>query len=147
MTVLVLILLATAVWIAGYALSNIAKAWGEDAALDRTTDEDEVLQEVQELLNRKTMLMQLIQNTTDDQEMGRIEDAEAQTLIRRYRREAVRVMKQLDALQGEPEDLERAEKLFETRAQEAAQRIAAGEEQWSAAAMRRHGGLATRQNK
>ena len=147
MTVLVLILLASAVWIAGYAVSNIAKAWGTDTALDRTTDEDEVLQEVQELLNRKTMLMQLIQHTTDDQEMGRIEDAEAQTLIRRYRREAVRVMKQLDALQGEPEDLQRATELFEARARETAQRIAAGEEQWSAAAMRRHGGLATRQNK
>lgn len=145
MTVLVLILLATAVWIAGYAVSNIAKAWGDDTALDRYTDEDEVLQEVQELLNRKTMLMQLIQHTTDDQEMGRIESAEANVLIRRYRREAVRVMKQLDALQGEPEDIERAIAIFDARAQDTAERIAAGEEQWSAAAMRRHGGLATRQ--
>lgn len=146
MTVLVLILLVCAVWIAGYALRNIAKAWGDDTALDRYTDEDEVLQEVQELLNRKMMLMQLIQHTTDDKEMERIEHAHADKLIRRYRREAVRVMKQLDALQGEPEDIDRATALFEQRAHATAKRIAAGEEKWSAAAMRRHGGLATRQD-
>lgn len=147
MTILVLVLLISAVWVAGYALSRIAYAWSNDPALDRYTDEDETLLEVQELLNRKSMLMQLIRHTELDQEMGRIDEDTAGVLVRRYRREAVRVMKNLDALQGEPEDIQRATQLFEARAQETAQRIAAGEEEWSPAAMRRHGGLAPGQEK
>lgn len=147
MTILVLVLLVSAVWVAGYSLSRIAYAWGNDPALDRYTDEDETLLEVQELLNRKSMLMQLIRHTTLDQEMGRIDEKDAGVLIRRYRREAVRVMKNLDALQGEPEDIERATEIFEMRADQTAQRIAAGEEEWSQAALRRHGGLAPGQEK
>lgn len=141
MTILALILFAVTIWIAGQAVVNIARAWGEDPTLDRTVDEDAVLRDVRELLSRKTMIMQLIQSTELDREMGRIDDADANTLIQRYRREAVRVMRDLDALQGEPEDIARATELFDARAEAAAERISAGEDAWSPVAARRHGQL------
>lgn len=146
MIIVVLMLLGTGMWVAGYALLNITRAWGNDVALDRHADDDETLLEVQELLSRKTMLMQLIQHTTIDMEMGRIEESDAKALIRRYKRETVRVMKDLDALQGEPQDIERAIALVDARADQEAERIERQEEAWSPAALKRHAGVAPGQN-
>lgn len=139
MTIVALLLFALAMWIAGVSVVQIAQAWSDDPSLDRTVDEDAVLRDVRELLSRKTMLMQLIQATELDLEMGRLDDASAKSLIQRYRREAVRVMRDLDHLQGEPEDVERATELFDARAERAAERIAAGDNAWSPIAARRHG--------
>jgi|SRR5690554_2160436 len=139
MTILALILFAVTIWVAGQAIVSIARAWSDDPALDRTVDEDAVLRDVRELLSRKTMLMQLIQSTELDREMQRIDEEGATQLINRYRREAVRVMRDLDVLQGEPEDIERATRLFDERAEAAAAKISAGDDAWSPVAARRHG--------
>lgn len=139
MTIVGLILFAAAVWLAGVAVVQIARAWRDDPALDRSLDEDAAIRDVRELLSRKTMLMQLIQSTELDLEMGRIEESEAKSLTQRYRREAVRVMRDLDGLQGEPEDIERASRLVDQRAEQAAARIAAGDAAWSPIAAQRHG--------
>ena len=139
MTIVALLLFALAMWIASVSVVQIAQAWSDDPSLDRTVDEDAVLRDVRELLSRKTMLMQLIRATELDLEMGRLDDASAKSLIQRYRREAVRVMRDLDHLQGEPEDVERATELFDARAERAAERIAAGDNAWSPIAARRHG--------
>lgn len=139
MTIVGLILFAAAIWLAGVSVVQIARAWRDDPALDRSLDEDAAIRDVRELLSRKTMLMQLIQATELDFEMGRIEESEAKSLTQRYRREAVRVMRDLDGLQGEPEDIDLATSLVEQRADQAAARIAAGDDAWSPIAARRHG--------
>lgn len=138
MTIVALVLFAVALWIGSQAVVAIAQAWRGGAALDRTLDEDAALRDVRELLSRKTMLVQLMHATELDVEMGRIEPEDAARLTQRYQREAVRVMRDLDTLQGQPEDIERATLLFEERAQRAADRIEAGENAWSSVAARRH---------
>lgn len=138
MTIVALVLFAVAIWVGSQAIVAIASAWRGGPAFDRTLDEDAALRDVRELLSRKTMLVQLIRSTELDQDMGRIDAGDAARLVNRYQREAVRVMRDLDALQGQPEDIERATALFEERSQRAAERIEAGENAWSSVAARRH---------
>ena len=144
MTVVALLIFAVALFVAGRAVVGIARAWAADGTLDSSLEEDMAMRDVRELLSRKTMLMQLIQQTENDLAVERIERGDAERVIQRYRREAVQVMRRLDALQGTAEDIARAREMIEERRDQAFARYQAGETAWSSVAARRHGALASK---
>lgn len=139
MTVVALVIFAVAIFVAGRAVVAIASAWSDTEAYDLTLEEDATMREVRELLSRKTMLLQLIQQTEQDLAVDRIEKGEAERMVQRYRREAVQVMRRLDELQGTAEDIASARELIEARRDKAFARYQAGEGAWSSVAARRHG--------
>lgn len=138
MTVVALILFAVAIFVAGRSVVAIASAWTSDESFDSTLVEDAATREVRELLSRKNMLLQLIKQTENDLDVDRIEQEEADRLIQRYRREAVQVLRRLDALQGTAEDIAFAREQIEARRDLAFARYQSGEGAWSSVAARRH---------
>lgn len=133
-----LILLAAAIGVVAWAIGAAARVARASAAVDTTLEEDVDAFRLGELAERREMVMQLILSTELDHQTGKISDEDRDRTLARYKREAVVLMKEIDALGGEPEDLAAADQALEARLAEA--RAVAGDRLWSTAAKLRHGG-------
>ncbi len=138
MELVALLLLAFATVLAVSSMLRIAKAALQDDGLDNILAEDGDASRLGELAERKEMVMQLILSTELDHQTAKISDQDRELTIARLKRDAVQIMKQMDALAGDVEDAERAERELSAFLTQA--RAADGDRRWSAAARLRHGG-------
>lgn len=139
METLPLIALALAGLLIIFAASAIFRiaAKRDASAVDIEEDRDAV--RLRELAERKQMVLQLIQSTKLDFETGKITNSDRDQTLKRLERQAVRLMKAMDELEGTEEDLARADR--ELDAFLSASRGKRDEaERWSQAARLRHGG-------
>ena len=141
MNVLTLTLIGLAVVLVVRSAAAMLNALRAGPELDRPVDEDDASLRLRELIQRRQMLLSLIQATRLDEATDKLAADEAQRIISRYEREAIRIMRELDALRGDEADRQRAEDELDRLARE----TVAGDDQawvWSEAARARHGGSA-----
>lgn len=134
------LIIAFAVAVILGSASGIARLAGNRGEADALLDEDVDAAALGDLAERKEMVMQLILSTELDHQTGKISDEDREKTVTRLKREAVAIMKRMDALGGTDEDVARAEQDLAGHIGTA--RAAAGDRRWSAAARLRHGGNA-----
>ena len=139
MELVTLLALAFALVLVGSSFVHIFRVATRPVAADTTLEEDQAAQWLGELAERREMVMQLILSTELDHQTAKISDEDRDKTLDRLKREAVFIMKQMDALAGEEVDVERAENDLDEFLARA--RAADGDRQWSAAARVRHGGV------
>lgn len=122
------------------ALLAISRLVAAGAAADVPVEEDHDRVRLRELTSRKLILMDQLRGVELDRQTGKIAGEEAARMRRVLEREAVGIMKELEALRGAACDQERAE--AELRAWIAEHGPDDEEAAWSPAARLRHGGHA-----
>ena len=138
MELVALVILALAVALVFTAASGIVSIARTDPRAFGTLAEDDDATELGNLAERKEMVMQLMLSTQLDRQTDKISDDDFDKTMARLKREAVAVMKRMDELGGEVDDIERAnEELAGFVAQAKSAEV---DGQWSPAARVRHGG-------
>lgn len=108
MDVLPLTLLALSTAAVAVALVQAVRLLLRVGAPDTTLEQDAAAAQHGELAERKEMLMQLIESTRLDLETSKIGQEEHDRTMRSLKREAVAVLKEMEALGGTDSDIERA---------------------------------------
>lgn len=108
MDVLPLTLLALSTAAVAVALVQAVRLLLRVGAPDTTLEQDAAAAQHGELAERKEMLMQLIESTRLDLETRKIGQEEHDRTMRSLKREAVAVLKEMEALGGTDSDIERA---------------------------------------
>lgn len=109
-----------------------------DPAVDTTVREDREAFEFNELLVRKRSLIAAIRGAELDCDTSKISAADRDRVIARLEREAAVVLRKLDELSGNPDDVARAAAEVETAAALARDRVGESAESWSPLARARH---------
>ncbi|MFT6399914.1 MAG: hypothetical protein ACJAYU_004684 [Bradymonadia bacterium] len=109
-------------------------------ASDRSLAEDADASRLGELAERKEMVMQLILSTQLDLDTNKISDEDHAKTHLKLTKDAVAIMKEMEALGGTDEDLSAVDSDLDEHL--AALRVTDTERAWSAAARLRHGGQA-----
>lgn len=120
-----------------HALLSVAR---RAPATDRSLAEDADASRLGELAERKEMIMQLILSTQLDLATGKISEQDHAKTYLSLRRDAARIVKEMEDLGGSEEDLQRVDADLEFHL--AALRADGSNRHWSAAARLRHGGEA-----
>lgn len=98
MTILLIIAAAIFTVVAAYNLIAPFLASREDQLRAEVLEDD--LRQVEELVARRANLLQSLRDIEFDHETGKLTDADFEHLQKRYERQAVRVMRELDDLHG-----------------------------------------------
>lgn len=138
MELVALLILAFAAVLTGGGLVQVFRGMLSREGLDANLAEDGDAARLGELAERKEMVTQLILSTELDLQTDKIAEADHAATIHRLKREAVVIMKEMDAIAGTEDDAERAQEALEAYLRTA--RATDGDRQWSAAARIRHGG-------
>lgn len=138
MDLVALIFLALAGVVSLAAFRRIVDVARSSPATDRPLAEDADASRLGELAERKEMIMQLLLSTQLDLETGKISEEDHAKTCLSLRRDAAAVLKDMAALGGNEEDLERVDADLEAHL--AALRTDEAARGWSAAARLRHGG-------
>lgn len=133
-----LLILAFAVLAAIGAITRLFAVAKIAPASDRSLAEDADASRLGELAERREMVMQLILSTQLDLETTKISEEDHAKTYLKLRRDAVSIMKEMEALGGTEDDLSAVDSDLDEHL--AALRVENTERAWSAAARLRHGG-------
>ncbi|TVQ95293.1 MAG: hypothetical protein EA398_18025 [Deltaproteobacteria bacterium] len=142
MTSIALALLVLWIALIAATVGGVIRVLAGDRALDTTVEVDDARLRLRELTERKAVLVELLRTTEDDFASEKIIEADYRRTRRSLEREALGVMRAIEELRGEEDDLAAADAALEDVRSRVARESADGEGRWSAAALRRHGGVA-----